>query len=90
VPKFFEPCPYPGCTKTGNFCRGFCSSHYLKFRKDCIENCSWGSGAPLAHPIVIEHWEWHGDEDSLAEICEQQEQLREQREAPFKQENDNG
>jgi hypothetical protein len=80
MPKFYEPCPHPGCTKRGDFCRGFCSTHYLQFRKACMENGSWWSGTPLAHPIVIEHWEWQGDENSLAEMCEQQENLRTQRE----------
>jgi hypothetical protein len=74
--KFYEMCPAPGCPKRGSFCRGFCSSHYLEFRKACKVNGSWGSGTPLTHPIVIEKFEWQGDEDALATMCEEQERLR--------------
>jgi hypothetical protein len=80
APKVYDPCPGPDCTKPGSFCRGFCQHHYHEFRAACIENNSWHSGEPLARPIVIEHFEWLGDEDSLAAMCEQQEILREQRE----------
>jgi hypothetical protein len=69
-------CPAPGCTKIGNFARNVCSTHYLEFRKACIENSSWGSGNPLASPIVIPHFVWEGDENSLARMCEENERLR--------------
>ena len=78
--KYYEPCPAPGCDQPGSFCRGFCSIHYGRFRRACIENGSWYSATPLARPIVIEHWEWLGSEDELAELCERREQLCEQRE----------
>jgi hypothetical protein len=78
--KFYENCPHPGCTKRGDFCRGFCNQHYLQFRAECISNGSWKSGTPLPRPIIIEHFEWQGDEDALAAMCEEQERLREQRE----------
>jgi hypothetical protein len=76
MPKFYENCPHPGCTKRGDFCRGFCSRHYLEFRKACQANGSWGSGDPLPNPIVVEHWEFEGDEDALAAMCEENERLR--------------
>ena len=76
APKFYDLCPHPGCTKRGDFCRGFCSSHYLVFRKACQENGSWKSGNPLPNPIVVEKFVWEGDEDSLAQMCEEQERLR--------------
>jgi hypothetical protein len=41
-----------------------------------MENGSWKSGTPLASPIVVDHFEWQGDEDSLAAMCEEQERLR--------------
>jgi hypothetical protein len=34
----------------------------------------------LPSPILIENWEWQGDEETLATICEENERLREQRE----------
>jgi hypothetical protein len=74
--KVHAPCPAPGCTRIGNFARNFCSTHYLEFRKACIENGSWRSGEPLANPIVIEHFQWEGDEDALAAMVEEQERLR--------------
>ena len=80
APKVYAPCPGPNCTKLGSFCRGFCSTHYLQFRKACKENGSWQNGEVLTQPIVIEHWEWEGSEDELAAMCEQQEKLRLQRE----------
>jgi hypothetical protein len=76
APKFYDVCLAPGCTKLGNFARGFCSHHYLIFRRDCQENGSWKSGTPLASPIVIPHFVWEGDEDSLAAMVEEQERLR--------------
>jgi hypothetical protein len=80
APKVYAPCPGPNCTKLGSFCRGFCSTHYLQFRAACKENGSWKAGEILPQPIVIEHFQWEGDEDSLAAMCEQQENLRLQRE----------
>jgi hypothetical protein len=74
--KVHAPCSAPGCTKSGNFARNFCSTHYLEFRKACRENGSWYSGTPLASPIVIEKFEWQGDEDSLAAMCEKNERLK--------------
>jgi hypothetical protein len=41
-----------------------------------LENGSWYSGTPLPQPIVVEHFEWQGDEDSLAAMVEEQERLR--------------
>jgi hypothetical protein len=76
MPKYYENCLAPDCQMPGSFCRRFCQKHYLVFRKACIENHSWGSGEPLAQPIVIEHWEFFGDEDSLAAMCEEQERLK--------------
>jgi hypothetical protein len=73
-------CPHPGCTRVGNFARSMCSTHYLIFRRDCKSNGSWYSGNPLASPIVIPHFVWEGDEESLARMCEEQEKLRERRE----------
>jgi hypothetical protein len=58
-----------------------CSSHYLIFRRDCKANGSWGTGTALPYPIVIEHFEWQGDEDSLATMCEENERLRVLKEA---------
>jgi hypothetical protein len=81
APKYYDLCPHPGCTKRGDFCRGMCSRHYLVMRKHCIENGSWGNGAPLVSPIVVEHWQWFGDEDSLAALCEENERLRIEKEA---------
>jgi len=78
--KVHTPCLGPSCTKPGSFARGFCSHHYLEFRKACQENGSWGSGAPLPSPIVIEKFEWLGDEDALAAMCEENERLREKQE----------
>jgi len=69
-------CPAPGCTKVGDFARNFCSKHYLEFRKDCKANGSWYTSAPLPSPIVIVRFQWEGDEESLAEMCEEQEKLR--------------
>jgi hypothetical protein len=86
VAKFYAQCPAPNCIKRGDFCRGFCSTHYLQFRKAAMENGSWYSGEPLAQPIVIEHWEFEGDEDALAAMVEENERLREERE---RQEPDN-
>jgi hypothetical protein len=60
----------------GNFARSMCSTHYLIFRRDCLANGSWGSDNPLPNPIVIEHWQWFGDEDALAAMCEENERLR--------------
>ena len=90
-PRFYDNCPAPGCTKLGSFARGFCTHHYLEFRKACKENGSWYTGEPLAYPIVIEHFEWEGDEDKLAAMCEENERLREKREREVKptEENDN-
>ena len=74
--RFFKNCLHPGCTKRGDFCRGFCGHHYLIFRKHCKENGSWGNANPLPRPIVIEHWEWEGSEDELAAMCEEQQRLK--------------
>jgi hypothetical protein len=82
--KYYPLCPAPSCTQRGDFCRGFCSIHYGRFRRACIENGSWGSAAPLPQPIVIQRWEWMGSEDELAARCEANERLREQREAGLK------
>jgi len=54
-----------------------------------MANGSWWSGTPLAEPIVIEHFEWVGDEDSLAVMCEEQERLREERETKLRFETEN-
>jgi len=48
----------------------------LEFRKACQANGSWGSGNPLASPIIVEHFVWEGDEDSLVAMVEEQERLR--------------
>jgi hypothetical protein len=81
APKVYAPCLAPGCTKLGNFARFFCSTHYLEFRAECISNNSWHRGEILPSPITIERWEWFGDEESLAQICEENERLRAVKEA---------
>ena len=75
-PKVHGPCLAPGCDQPGSFARNFCGRHYGEFRKACRENGSWYTAEPLANPIVIEKFEWQGDEDSLAAMCEENERLR--------------
>jgi hypothetical protein len=75
-PKVYAACLAPGCTKPGSFARGMCIHCYLVLKKACQENGSWRNREPLAHPIVIEHWEFEGDENALAQMCEENERLR--------------
>jgi hypothetical protein len=89
APKYYAPCPAPGCVLPGSFCRNFCQKHYLEFRKECVRNGSWHRGEILPSPITIARWEWFGDEDSLARMCEENERLRAIKEAKdLKQENE--
>ena len=74
--RFYQTCLHPGCTKRGDFCRGMCSPHYLVLRKECRANGSWPDRTPLSRPIVIEKFEWLGDEETLAAMCEEQERLK--------------
>jgi len=85
-PNKTKMCPTPGCTRLGDFCRTFCSRHYGEFSRACIANGSLTKKMRdnnlamlrLEHPVdVLPHWEFEGDEDTLAKMCEEQEKVRE-------------
>ena len=71
--KHYEPCPAPNCTKLGDFCRGFCSHHYLEMRKACIENGSRMNGDhEFRAPEPLPRWEYQGREQELIDALEAQ------------------
>jgi hypothetical protein len=80
MPKSHERCPAKDCTKLGDFCRGFCSHHYLEFRKSRIALGIWGRNMPMPKPELPSRWEFEGDELALIAMTEEQE--RERRDAP--------
>jgi hypothetical protein len=75
-PKHYDPCPGPGCTKVGDFCRGCCGPCYRIMRAHCIANGSWGNGDhEFPAPEPPPKWEYTNDdgERQLAEAVEAQE-----------------
>jgi len=75
-----ERCPHPGCTETGNYCRGFCLRHYGIFRQHCRDNGSWGrkddeqeTKWKMLHPELEKPWEYTNDagENELMALQEQ-------------------
>jgi hypothetical protein len=88
-----KTCVAPFCDRAGTFCRGFCSSCYLAFRKACRENGSWTDKddreeamTKLLHPV--QHFEYEGDEGALIKALEAQE--KRDSESDLKKENGNG
>jgi hypothetical protein len=71
APKFYERCPAPGCTKVGDFCRGFCCHCYLVMRAHCIANGSWGNGDhEFPSPEPPPKWEYEPTEQQVADLAE--------------------
>jgi len=77
-----EICPHPGCNQVGNYCRGFCITHFRVFREHCIANGSWGrkdeeleTKWKMLHPELAKPWEYENPEGEaeLARLAEPQE-----------------
>jgi hypothetical protein len=78
-PSVYENCAWPGCTKLGDYCRGFCRPCFRIFREHCIANGSWGNRDDVAEAVQrylhpeLPPWEYEGNEQALIEMTEQQE-----------------
>ena len=75
-----DRCPHPGCDQVGNWCRGFCITHYRVFREQCKNNGSSGrkddeqeTKWKMLHPELEKPWEYTNDAGE-AELIAMQEQ----------------
>jgi hypothetical protein len=76
----------PDCPNLGNCARGFCATHFLKFRAACIQNGSWTHKQDreeflrlFLHPVPTP-WEYeneHGEAELIA-LAEEQERWLQQ------------